>query len=434
MRRLRLSLREASLATLIGIFMLATVAVSTASEAVLHSFQSTNDGVEPHAGLVADKAGNLYGTTFWGGAGNWGMVFQLSPPAVKGSAWTETILHSFSLSLTDGVGPSGGLILDSSGNIYGTTWLGGPSGGGVVFELSPPASGGEWTETILYDFSKLTVGSSPEASLTFDKAGNLYGTTSTGGVGGCGCGTVFQLQPASQGSMWTVNVLYTFPGSLFGGGGTRAGVTISGGKVYGTSVITASNAGTVFRLTPPAKLGGAWKHDVLYTFLGGSSDGANPWSNVVFDSKGNLYGATQLGGVGNCVGETCGTIYKLTPAASLPWTETILYTFAGGSDGGEPNSSVIIDKAGNLFGTAGLGGDFTCSTDGCGTVFKLTPPANGTGAWTKTTVHVFSGGSDGANPIGNITFGMGGLFYGTTFQGGTGSCTLGCGAVFSTTH
>ncbi len=172
--------------------------------------------------------------------------------------------------------------------------------------------------------------------------------------------------------MWTAIALYTFTGSLYGGGGTRSGVTINGGKVYGTSLITASNAGTVFRLTPPAKLGGAWKHDVLYTFLGGSGDGANPWSNLVFDSMSNLYGPTQLGGIGNCVAEACGTIYRLTPAASLPWTETILYTFEGGSDG--------------------------------------------------------------ANPVGNITFGLGGLFYGATFQGGTGSCTLGCGAVFSTTH
>src|SRR5258708_30314985 len=153
MQRLRLSLRETSLAILIGILTLATAAVSTASEAVLHSFQSTNDGVEPHAGLVADRAGNLYGTTFGGGAGNWGMVFQLSPPAVKDGAWTETILHSFSLSLTHGVGPSGGLILDSSGNIYGTTWLGGPSGGGVVFELSPQPSAADVVGPLSYEFT-----------------------------------------------------------------------------------------------------------------------------------------------------------------------------------------------------------------------------------------------------------------------------------------
>jgi uncharacterized repeat protein (TIGR03803 family) len=392
-----------------------------AAERVIYNFQGGNDGIGSND-LIVDRAGNLYGTTFnGGGSAGAGTVYQLSPPAQPGDAWTETILYSFSYTALDsGIGPLAGLVMDSAGNLYGTTWLGGPQGAGVAFELSPPAvKGGAWTYSLLYAFGAGL--SSPEARLAIDKAGNLYGTTVSGGTGGCagGCGGVFKLAPPAQaGGAWTETVLFNFSGSFDTGGGTSGGLTIDArGSLYGTTYSGSGGAsGTVFRLTPN---GEHWVHTVLYAFAGGS-DGADPQAEVGFDKHGNLYGVTTYGGSGapNCFGVPCGMVFELTPTASGPWTHTVLYSFNGGTDGGYPERALTLDAAGNLYGTTAYGGDATCSSDGegCGTVFQLAPPASPDGPWKETILHRFAGGGDGAGP-GGLTFGKGNLLYGPAGAG-----------------
>lgn len=410
------------------------ISASSPAETVIYSFQSTNDANTPYAGVVADQAGNLYGTTFFGtGRFGQGTVYELSPPTMQGGAWTESILFNFNGA--NGTGPRAPLIFDQAGNLYGTTWLGGSCGGGVVFELSPPAQqGGAWTQTVLYNLGCGSTVSLPQAGLIFDQAGNLYGTAETGGthcVNFGGCGGVFQLVKPIPGGAWTENVLYNFPGSeiVFHGPGTEGGLAIDAkGALYGTTVVHGgAGKGTVFRLKPPTRPGRQWQHSVLYSFKGGS-DGMHPRAGVTFDTHGNLYGTTGGEGVFSCA--SCGTIFQLTPAPTVPWTETVLYRFQGGSDGSFPASSLIFDGAGNLYGTTKYGGDPSC--DQCGTVFQLAPPVNG-GVWTKTILHAFAGGSDGAGPAGGLTIGKDGALYGATTGGGSGSCLGGCGAVYSVT-
>ena len=251
-RRLSTNLLSKTLAIaawLTAVIVLAIGALASGpAENVLYSFQGgSNDGAAPYAGPVADNAGNLYGTTFFGGPGLFGVgiVFELSPPARKGEAWTETILLYFNN--TDAyAGPWSPVVRDADGNLYGNTWFGGECGGGLIFELSPPAQqGGTWTETELgslgcYDSDVY----SPQAGLTLDQAGNIYGTASTGGthcpdIGGCG--GVFEFaKPTQPGGAWTESVIYNFPGSdnvENGGGGTMGGLAIdSAGALYGTTV------------------------------------------------------------------------------------------------------------------------------------------------------------------------------------------------------
>jgi uncharacterized repeat protein (TIGR03803 family) len=408
-----------------------------AAEGVIYTFTGGNDGIGSND-LIADRAGNLYGTTFnGGGSAGAGTVYKLSPPAQPGGTWTETILYSFSYArLVNGIGPKAGLVMDSKGNLFGTTWLGGPTGGGLVFELSPPPVKGEaWSYLLVYDFSAPNDGYSPQARLVIDHAGNLYGTTTAGGTGGCagGCGGVFKLAPPAQpGGAWTETVILNFSGTFAGGGGTSGGLTMDAhGALYGTTYSgTGGKSGTVFRLTPPKTNGRRWVHTVLYAFAGGS-DGSAPEAEVVFDKKGNLYGTTNYGGVGgpNCFGVSCGTVFQLTPAPNAPWTHNVLYSFNGRTDGGYgyPGPALTLDAAGNLYGTTPIGGDPNCGGGGtgCGTVFQLAPPVVQGGSWTETILHRFAGGGDGAGP-GGLTFGKGKLLYGPAGAGANGD-----GLVFS---
>ena len=402
-----------------------------AGEQVIYNFLGGNDGIGS-SDLIADQAGNLYGTSFdGGGPAGAGTVYELSPPAQPGGNWTETILYAFSYAgLGTGIGPSAGLAMDSAGNLYGTTWLGGPGGGGVVFELSPPVvQGGTWTFSLLYGFgSQNNDLDSPEARLAIDKAGNLYGTTVSGGTGLCagGCGGVFKLAPPAQpGGAWTETVLFNFHGwfNSQGGetGGTTGGVVLdANGSLYGTALPPANPDGIIFRLTPPKhKHGKNWAHTLLYSFKG-FADGAFP-DELVFDKNGNLYGVTSYGGSGgpNCFGSPCGTVFQLTPTPSGPWTHTVLYSFNGGTEGGfgYPGPALTLDAAGNVYGTTPIGGDPSCQSGiGCGTVFQLAPPAVQGGSWTETILYRFAGGSDGAGP-GGLTFGEGGLLYGPAGAG-----------------
>jgi uncharacterized repeat protein (TIGR03803 family) len=384
----------------VAVFALAALltasAWSQATETVLYNFQSGSTGYSPGAGgLIFDKAGNLYGITGNGGAAGNGTVFELTP---SGGAWVETVLHSFTGS--DGSEPAATLIFDSAGNLYGTTMGGGATGNGTVFELTP--SGGAWVETVLHSFTG-SDGSEPAASLIFDSAGNLYGTTDYGGA--FGHGTAFEL--SLSGKAWAETVLHSFSGGDDSDGSDPVASLIfdSAGNLYGTTQSGGLSCGAVFELTPSA---GAWTETVLYRFDCG--DGASPFGNVIFDSAGNLYGTTRYGGGNVCnYGYGCGTAFKLTHAGGV-WTETVLHSF-NGSDGDTPEAGLVFDKAGNLYGTTTGEG-----TNGYGNVFQLRPSG---GAWTETVLYSFTGGADGGTPRAGLFFDSTGNLYGTAEMGGT---------------
>jgi uncharacterized repeat protein (TIGR03803 family) len=379
---------------------------------VLHQFKGGSDGANPHAGLISDGTGALYGTTSRGGGAGCvgglgcGTVFKLTPPAAGQTKWTKEILYRFQGG-SDGEAPFAGLVFDSKGALYGTTLAGGGTfGPGTVFKLTPPAVGQtQWTEEILYRFTGAGGdGDGPQAGLIFDSKGALYGTTSGGG-GPSNCGTVFKLKPPAVGqTQWTEKVLYSFAGTgdgclpLFG----RL-IFDSEGALYGTArgttnVIGAAS-GTVFKLVPPAS-GYMWTETVLYSFKGGS-DGSQPFAGVIFDSKGALYGTTERGGGGaSCPTIGCGTVFKLKPPAPglTQWTEKVLYRFQGtfgGGDGESPEGGLIFDGAGALHGTTLAGGNISL-----GTVFKLKPPVPPATQWTEKVLSNLADG--GANPIGEV--------------------------------
>ena len=373
---------------------------SGAAETVIYSFQDGGDGAHPLAGLVADH-GNLYGTTSNGGGGpctgGCGTVFQLTPS--QGDTWTETLLYTFQGG-NDGVAPEASLIFDAAGNLYGTTVVGGSAGVGTVFQLAP--QGGSWVETVLYNFTGGSDGAYPVAPLVFDTVGNLYGTTLFGGPRNAG--VVFRLAPpAQQGGAWTETVLHTF-GLGNDGIDPMAGLILDKrGALYGTTY-----DGLVFKLTPPAPGHTTWTERVLYRFTGGGNNGSEPCS-LIAGSNGVLYGTTNLGGSH----ANAGTVFQLTPAPSGKWTEATLYSFTGGTDGGLACGRLVADRAGNLYGTTSGNGQNIP-----GTVFQLTPPAQQGGVWTETTLHDFAGGQDGLSPAGGVIFGKGGALYGTTAAGG----------------
>jgi uncharacterized repeat protein (TIGR03803 family) len=372
------------------------------AETVLYSFTGGSDGANPLAGLIADSKGNLYGTTAFGGTSGsvcgaigCGVVFELSPGG------TETVLYSFTGG-SDGDNPwTGGLIADSSGNLYGTTIGGGAQAQGVVFKLSPSG-----TETVLYSFTGGSDGADPFAGLNADGSGNLYGTTISGGLLDCGsgseivgCGVVFKLSPGG-----TETVLHSFTGSdgsepesslIADSSGNLYGTTGAGGSAGGCHGAVVVGCGVVFKLSP----GGT--ETVLYPFTGGS-DGAGP-GGLIAGSSGNFYGTTFNGGAsGN------GVVFTLSPSG----TETVLYSFTGGTDGANPVGNLISDSSGNLYGTTIHGGALGCRDTGCGVVFKLSPSG------TETVLYTFTGGGDGALPQAGLIADSSGNLYGTTYLGG----------------
>lgn len=261
------------------------------SETVLYSFGSqSEDGVNPYNRLLMDKEGNLFGTTNEGGAHGLGTVFELSPPVVKKGAWTESVLYGFDGAPNDGSFPYAGLIIDKRGNLYGTTYTGGAYNIGTVFELSPAQPGGAWTESVLYGFGNAPDdGSLPYAGLVLDKDGNLYGTTNEGGL--YNLGVVFKLSPpAEKDGARTETLLYSF-GSFFGDGLNPHDSLIldKEGNLYGTTTGGGTQFyGTVFALSPPGEEGGTWTETLLYSFGSGSVDGAYPFDGLIMDKKGQL--------------------------------------------------------------------------------------------------------------------------------------------------
>jgi len=382
---------------------------------VLYSFcsqQNCPDGYQPVGGVVFDAKGNLYGTTQWGGTHGGGTAFELAP--ATGGNWTEKTLYDFcsQTNCSDGYEPEASLILDSAGNLYGTTF---EEGGGTVFELVPGA-GGTWTEDVL-----ASVDAGTYAGVIMDSAGNLYGSTVTGGIHNGG--SVFEVSPGANGT-WTEKVIHSFAPYR---GGYESGafgdvVFDEAGNLYGTvygggrdsNNCDYSGCGKVFELLPNAD--GTWSEKTLHWFRG-LPDGANPWAGVVLDSVGNVYGTTYSGGTGQCengdgnvVG--CGVVFMLSPSENGQWSEKVLHSFDdNGFDGYNSFAGLTLDASGNLYGTTSAGG-----TRDSGTIFRMTK--HGDGKWSEKVIYNFGRYGDGAVPLAGVTFGADGKLYGTTFYGG----------------
>jgi uncharacterized repeat protein (TIGR03803 family) len=370
----------------------------------LYSFRGVTDGASPYAGLIMDATGNLYGTTFSGGdlscnnGYGCGTVFEL---VSTGSGWTQTVLYSFTGLLSrDGRNPTAGLVIDATGNLYGTTYYGGtshgpcrPSGCGVIFKLDATGK-----ESIVYTFTGAPDGANPQdnGSLVMDAAGNLYGTTKAGGTSGKG--TVFKLDASGK-----ETVLHSFAGK--DGANPYAGLIMdAAGNLYGTtfnggnlSCNKGKGCGVVFKLKPA---GGVWNETVLYRFVGlAFEDGRNPTGGLILDGEGNLYGTTYYGGTAHgCNPSGCGTVFKLDTTGA----EKVLYGFTGAGNQ-NPEAGLVQDSVGNLFGTASGG------VGGGGTVFELTPSGQETGY----------GSGSGKTPLGSLVRDAEGNLFGTTQAGGT---------------
>ncbi|HUE24822.1 MAG TPA: choice-of-anchor tandem repeat GloVer-containing protein [Bryobacteraceae bacterium] len=372
------------LLTALAILMPRVVAAQATAYYTLYSFKGDPDGAQPQGGLVIGKAGALYGTTYAGGTSKLGTVFELTPTTAV--PWEETVLHDFSG--PDGEYPASALVFGSTGALYGTTG-GGGGGSGAIFELAPPStSGGAWTETVLYAFG--------------------------GGQN-----------------------VYPIGGLLIGPGGTLY-TTTRGSAVGGVGVLL----GLVIALSPPATPGGEWTEDQLYTF--GATQGEQPMAGVVSEG-GSLFGTTLFGG-----DENVGTVYELTPPVihGDAWIETTIHTFPGSPDGEIPAAALTVGPGGVLYGTTTGGGGSLCPRPedgpeyGCGVVFQLTPPATPGAAWTESVIYSFTGlNGDGAYPAASVALGKNGVLYGTTQNGGSATSACpgsyyvlpGCGIVFELT-
>jgi uncharacterized repeat protein (TIGR03803 family) len=370
--------------------------LSAQTEQTLYTFTGT-DGNSPLASLVMDPAGNLFGTTFVGGAYGAGEVFELQRGA---SGWTQSVIYSFTGG-ADGADPYyADVIFDASGNLYGTTVEGGAHNLGAVFELTPTASG--WSESVIYSFSGGKDGSNPYAGLLFDTAGNLHGTTYDGGE--YNAGTVFELSPAGNGQ-WSEKVIHTF--NVKDGNAPAGGLAHDGsGNLYGvTQGGGAHGYGVVYKLSSTAS---GWAENILHSFTGGA-DGGFPYAErLILDSSGSLYGTTQGGGAFQK-----GAVFRLSQGAGGGWQEQVLYSFEG-NPAGNPYAGLVSDTAGNLYGTCANGNGVTS----LGAVFELIKESGG--KWKGATLHVFTG-PDGQFPVAALVRDAAGNLYGTAWLGGGGS-------------
>jgi len=346
---------------------------------ILHTFTGNPDAGYPVAGVVLDR-GNIYGATMFDGANQAGAVFRIDDDG------NETVLHSFGSSHSDGVFPQAGLVADAEGNVYGTTGGGGTHGAGTVFKID---SKGQYS--VVYSF-KTTGGDAknPAAGLVLDQAGNLYGTSPSGGA--AAAGAIFQISNKGQ-----EKVIYSFKGSPGGATSDADLLRDSSGNLYGTTMAGgAANLGTAFKLNPEHQ------DKVLFSFPGGRR-GENPTTALVRDAIGDLYGTIgsyYLPPLYTTLFQ--GLIFKLNPSGA----ETVLYVFTGGDDGGSPHPTLVRDAAGNLYGGTGTGGRF-----GCGTVFKLDPKRH------LTVLYSFTGGADGCGST-NLTLDSHGNLYGMSSVNG----------------
>lgn len=434
---------EKSLQIIIAILALALVTLLLTSPAsaqitykTLYAFSGGADGNEYvvnvfngnnwfSSGLIFGTDGALYGTTAAGGTYGYGVVFSLSPNS--NGSWTENVLYSFTGG-SDGAYPFAGLIFDAAGNLYGTTSGGGlpgcsnayTTGCGVVFELTPNLNG-TWSEQILYSFTGGADGAQPEARLTFDAAGNLYGSADARGLNswGCpgpysfydgGCGVVFELTPNSDGT-WNETVLHRFTGGVDGGQQIGPVALDPAGNLYTTAQWGKTGNGVVLEM---ANTPTGWKASIPYSFKG-LADGVDPFSftGLVFDSAGNLYGTTYWGPF-----PEAGTVFRLVPRPKGGWKWELLHNF-GTSNSYHPVAGVIFDSAGNLYGTTTSGG-----ASNLGEVFMISPGPNG-GA--KFTVLYDFSNAPLSGPFSLILDSAGNL-YGTTYSSDNGA-----GGVFEIT-
>jgi uncharacterized repeat protein (TIGR03803 family) len=387
-------------------------AVGQSTESVLYSFAGAPDGGYPSGGLLFDVAGNIYGTTVGGGThcpdqGGCGIVYELSPSL---TGYTESVLYNFCTTnvqnrCPDGANPYGGLISDKLGNLYGTTFLGGSKGLGVVFELSPPSvQGGSWTETTLWTFGeRKDDGLRPfQGKLNWDAAGNLYGTTQFGGSHGDG--TVFELSPNGTGS-WKETILLSFAGT--DGNSPQYGVAIDAdGNLFGTASfggvvnsLCSDGCGTVFELSPSAN---GWTGRILYKPTG--ANGSNPDTAITIDPEGNLYGTLQFGGAAGCYAQAgCGGVFKLVPSSGGRITKYSFLFDGQGEDGGNPWAGVLVEGD-SAFGTTYFGNN----------VYEIKGK-------TETVLYQFCSQPscvDGNEPLAGALVSHDGLLYGVTAYGG----------------
>lgn len=389
-------------AVLAATAMLMSGAGASNTTEVIYSFGGSPDAEYPSTDLAVDSAGNLYGMTVLGGNFGSGTVFRLSPTE---GGWTETLLYSFT-SAADGGQPYGGVTLDDDGNLYGTAVVGGSGGTcvedgcGVVWKLTN--SGASWSQSVIHNFTGLDDGYGPGGPVVFDNLGNLYGMTPTGGE--FGLGVVYQLSPDGSGN-WTLTVIHTFTGGYDGATGSAGRLLIDDdGIIYGVATVGGTYGyGTAFQLTPTPK--GPWTQHTLYAFKG-QPDASYPYGGLVRDASGSFYGTTYYGGT-----QGFGTVYTLVEVNG-EWQERVLHSFRDGSDGSFSISHLVLDPAGNLYGTTSEGGAAGC---GCGTIFKL---VHINGAWRERIVHRFQGSPDGSFPYNGLVIDSAGNLYGTTVHGG----------------
>jgi uncharacterized repeat protein (TIGR03803 family) len=395
---------------LFALLILCSPSAQSQTFTVLHTFTGGADGAAPYGSLTLDRAGNLYGTASAGGfkgndcpSAGCGTVFKLTH---AGSSWILTALYSFQGD-PDAAVPYAGVTIGPNGSLYGTTLMGGGHGYGAVFNLRPPAHfsanvNGGWSDTVLHGFQGNDGVWPVYGNVIFDPAGNLYGTTSDGGyecTDGGYCGTVFKLTPSAGG--WTLSSFFFMGGS--GGGNPYSGVIRdASGNLYGTTNNYSANS-VVYRLTPS---GSGWTETTLYNFAWPE----DPQGGVILDPAGNLFGTTL------------DSAYELMPSGGQ-WTYSLLHSFPGNN---EPFSGMVRDASGNLYGT-------TCGDNVVtfGSVFKLTPTQ---GSWTETDLYDFTGGGNGSCPAGGVALDASGNLYGTTLWGGGPGCGVpGCGLVWELT-
>jgi uncharacterized repeat protein (TIGR03803 family) len=387
-----------TLAVICALVLFAARPAWSQTETVLYNFTGGTDGGNPNGALTPDGAGNYYGAAAEGGIPcdqyvSCGTIFELSPNGSGG--WNETVIHYF-VGSVDGAFPAGSLIFDRAGNLYGTTTSYGVNGCGAVFELSPSET--VWTETVLYSFACGADGAYPASGLIMDPAGNLYGVTGFGGT--VGWGVVFELSPSGSG--WTEQVIYNLQTQA----STCSGVTMDASKnIFGLG------DGGVFELSPNGN--GGWNSAMIHIFSGPPKDGQY-WlacGTPVLDKSGNLYGTTGAGGAKNW-----GAVYRLSPKKGKnkgKWAETILHSFTSGKegkDGNTPEEGVVLDAAGNIYGTATTGGK-----SNVGAVFELV--ANGKGGYKEKLLWSFND-TDGNLPAGPLILDSAGTLYGPTYNGG----------------
>lgn len=372
-------------------FSILTLTVQAQTYQVIYNFTDGRDGAVPEAGVTLDRAGNLYGTATEGGNDQYGTVYKLKH---SGSSWILSPLYSFAAG-DDGYYPTARVIFGPNGTLYGTT------SSGTVYNLRPPATFCRtvicfWNITVLAD----DLVEPGYGDLLFDSSGDIYGTTTQGGANGYG--EVFDLTPANGGG-YTESTVYSFDYDSSGAYPQNGVVFDQAGRLYGTTHDGGGGdeVGTVFQLTPHS--GSSWTEATLYTFSE-RLDGGNPYAGVIFDSAFNLYGATSDSGPNNC-----GTIFEMGPENQ--WNYNVLYSFVNGTG---PRTSLTMDASGNLYGTLYTGG-----TDGYGSVFELRH--NSDGSWTSIDLYNFTGGSDGAYPISNVSIDASGNLYGTASEGGSDS-------------